>query len=71
MWDDIWPYIAGILPTILVAAFFYRIMKNMIEGDRQERVAQAQWERSQQVSRPSANQSEPSPDEDYPAESAN
>ena len=42
MWDDIWPYIAGILPTILVAAFFYRIMKNMIEGDRQERVAQAQ-----------------------------
>lgn len=51
MWDQIWAYAAGILPTILVAFLFYRIIKNMIEGDRQERIAQAQWEASQQVTR--------------------
>lgn len=52
MWDQIWPYLAGILPTILVGILFYRLMKNMIEGDRKERLAQAKWEAEQRKSKP-------------------
>lgn len=44
MWDSIWPYLAAILPTICVAALFYFIMKNILEGDRKERLAQSRWE---------------------------
>jgi hypothetical protein len=42
-----WPYLAAILPTILVAVFFYFIVKSILEGDRRERLAQKQYEREQ------------------------
>lgn len=48
MWDQIWPYLAGIIPTIVASIFFYRIMKAMIQGDREERLAQARWEAEHQ-----------------------
>lgn len=46
MWDTIWPYLAAILPTIIVAILFYFLMKGMLEGDRRERLAQSQWEKN-------------------------
>ncbi len=43
----VWPYLAAILPTILVAVLFYFLIKSMIEGDRRERLAQSQYEAQQ------------------------
>jgi hypothetical protein len=43
----VWPYLAAILPTILVAILFYFLVKSMLEGDRRERLAQRRWEAEQ------------------------
>ena len=43
----VWPYLAAILPTILVAILFYFLIKGMLEGDRRERLAQKQFEAEQ------------------------
>lgn len=43
----VWPYLAAIVPTIVVATFFYFLMKNMLEGDRRERLAQSRFEAEQ------------------------
>lgn len=45
MWDAAYPYIIAIAPTIGVAILFYIAIKSMIEGDRRERRAVAQWEK--------------------------
>ena len=45
--SGVWPYLAAILPTILVATFFYFIVKSMLEGDRRERIAQKKYEQEQ------------------------
>ena len=45
--DAAWPYLAAILPTILVAVLFYFIIKSMLEGDRRERAAQRRFEAQQ------------------------
>jgi hypothetical protein len=45
--SEIWPYVAGIVPTILVATMFYFLIKSMIEGDRRERLAQSRFEAEQ------------------------
>ena len=47
--SGVWPYLAAILPTILVATFFYFIVKSMLEGDRRERIAQKKYEQQQDV----------------------
>ena len=41
---NIWPYIAALIPSAGVGFLFYLIIKNMIEGDRKERLAHSQWE---------------------------
>lgn len=38
-----WPYAAALLPTLGVAFLFYWIIRYMIEADRSERKAIAQW----------------------------
>ena len=43
MLDSIWPYLTTLLPTAGVAFLFYWIVKYMIEADRRERKALAQW----------------------------
>lgn len=53
--SDVWPYLAAILPTILVSIFFYFIVKSMLEGDRRERIAQKKFEAEQDAGRPSAD----------------
>ena len=45
--DAVWPYLAAILPTILVAILFYFLIKGMLEGDRRERLAQRRFEAEQ------------------------
>jgi len=66
--DAVWPYLAALLPTILVAILFYFLVKSMLEGDRRERLAQRQFEAEQdraqgrsagnRVSAPEATESE-------------
>ena len=45
--SSVWPYLAAIVPTILVATLFYFLIKSMIEGDRRERIAQGKFEKEQ------------------------
>ncbi len=42
--SDIWPYLVAIIPSVGVGILFYIVIKNMIEGDRKERLAHSQWE---------------------------
>ncbi|MEP6800144.1 MAG: lysyl-tRNA synthetase [Lapillicoccus sp.] len=44
MWDSIFPYVAALLPTVAVATLFYYLVKNILEGDRRERLAQSKWD---------------------------
>ncbi|GAB48583.1 hypothetical protein [Mobilicoccus pelagius] len=36
--------LAGLLPSIGIGYLFYKIMRLLLEGDRQERAAYAQWQ---------------------------
>lgn len=51
--DDVWPYIATLIPSIGLLFLLYVILKHMMEGDRRERIAHAQWERETEVATPS------------------
>lgn len=44
MWNTVFPYIAALLPTLAVGTLFYFLIKNILEGDRRERLAQSKWE---------------------------
>lgn len=46
--SGIWPYVAAIIPTVGMAFLFYIVIKNMLEGDRKERLAHSQWEAEQE-----------------------
>ena len=43
--SSIWPYIAALIPSAGVGFLFYLVIKNMVEGDRKERLAHSQWDR--------------------------
>jgi hypothetical protein len=61
--DGVWPYLAALLPTVLVAILFYFLIKSMLEGDRRERAAQrmfeAQQDRERQPTALDTTESEP------------
>ena len=42
--SGIWPYIAALIPSAGVGLLFWLVIKNMIEGDRKERLAHSQWD---------------------------
>ena len=42
--DPLLPYVLALVPTIGVGTLFYFVIKSILEGDRRERLAQAQWE---------------------------
>ena len=42
--SHIWPYIAALIPSAGVGFLFWLVIKNMIEGDRKERLAHSQWD---------------------------
>ena len=60
--DAVWPYLAAIVPTIVVATIFYFLIKGMIEGDRRERLAQSKFE-AEQDRRRAAERTKAQPDE--------
>ena len=43
--SSIWPYLAALIPSAGVGFLFYLVIKNMVEGDRKERLAHSQWDR--------------------------
>ena len=57
--DAVWPYLAAILPTILVAILFYFLIKSMLEGDRRERLAQRRFEAEQDRAQAAFRQAAP------------
>ncbi|HEV7171816.1 lysyl-tRNA synthetase [Pedococcus sp.] len=46
--STLWPYLAALIPSAGVGFLFWLVIKNMIEGDRKERLAHSQWERTQE-----------------------
>ena len=54
-----WPYLAALIPSAGVGVLFWIVIKNMIEGDRKERLAHSQWEREHLSAKPPTK----SPDE--------
>lgn len=44
-----WQIFAGLLPSVGVGWLFYKIMKALIEADRNERQEQAKWHREAQA----------------------
>ena len=42
--STIWPYVAALIPSAGIGFLFWLVVKNMIEGDRKERLAHSQWE---------------------------
>lgn len=42
-----WAYIETLIPSIGLLYLLYVILKHMMEADRRERIAHAQWERSE------------------------
>ncbi|HEX7462450.1 MAG TPA: hypothetical protein VF317_09775 [Dermatophilaceae bacterium] len=49
--------LGALLPSAGVAFLFYLVIKAMLEGDRNERLAHSKWEADQQRSASSAGQS--------------
>jgi hypothetical protein len=41
------PYVIALVPSVGVGILFWIVIKNMIEGDRKERIAHSQWEAEQ------------------------
>jgi len=48
--------LGALLPTAGVAFLFYVVIKAMLEGDRNERLAHSKWEANQERSTASAEQ---------------
>lgn len=44
MWSTLFPYLVALLPTVAVGTMFYYLIKNILESDRRERLAQSKWE---------------------------
>lgn len=56
--------LGALLPSAGVAFLFYVVIKAMLEGDRNERLAHSKWEADQERPAPSAKQSNNADDED-------
>ena len=52
--DQIWPYVIALLPSI-------GIIKNILASDRNERIAQARWEKQQQSADSNYPEGRPTP----------
>lgn len=45
--DQIWAIVLAIVPSLGVGFLFYKVMRAIIEGDRNERLAHSRWEAEQ------------------------
>jgi hypothetical protein len=61
--SDMWGYIAALIPSIGIGFLFWLVIKNMIEGDRKERLAHSQWEREHERQAKTQDESHHSPRE--------
>lgn len=43
--ESVWTYIAALLPSAGLLFMLYLVVKYILEGDRRERMAQAEWDR--------------------------
>lgn len=59
--ESVLPYVLAIVPTVGVGTLFYFVIKSILEGDRRERLAQAQWEAQHGGHAGSARPGEPVP----------
>ena len=64
---DAWPYIAALIPFLGGLFVFYVIMRNIVESDRRERIAQRKWEAQHAEHRPGGDDSGDSADHHDPA----
>ena len=55
--DAVIPYVLALVPTIGVGTLFYYVIKNILEGDRRERLAQSKWEAQQDAEEESRKRS--------------
>ena len=55
--NEAWLYIAALIPSAGVAFLFWLVIKNMIEGDRKERLAHSQWDAAHPESPPISDHS--------------
>ena len=55
--SGVWPYVAALIPSAGVGFLFWLVIKNMIEGDRKERLAHSQWEAAHPEKAPEDNAS--------------
>jgi hypothetical protein len=46
--DKFWLYAGALLPSIGVGYLFYIIIKNLLEGDRNERIAMARLDKARE-----------------------
>ena len=49
--NDVMPYVIALVPSVGVGILFWIVIKNMIEGDRKERLAHSQWEAAEEKKR--------------------
>lgn len=49
--NDVMPYVIALVPSVGVGILFWIVIKNMIEGDRKERLAHSQWEAEEEKRR--------------------
>ncbi|WP_068427779.1 hypothetical protein [Piscicoccus intestinalis] len=45
--DQLWQIVAGLVPSIGIGFLFYKIMRAIIESDRNERLAHSRWDAEQ------------------------
>lgn len=45
--DQLWQIVAGLVPSIGIGFLFYKIMRAIIESDRNERLARSRWDAEQ------------------------
>ena len=57
--ESVLPYVLALLPTVGVAWLFYIIIKNILEGDRRERIALAKWEAERKADAAGTSRDEP------------
>lgn len=44
LFNTVWPYVAALIPSVGVLWLFAVVMKHIVEGDRRERAALAEWD---------------------------
>ena len=47
--ESVLPYVLALVPTIGMATLFFFVFKSILEGDRRERLAQARWDKENEM----------------------